>query len=236
MENVQDYMELLSQRYFLLNNLPVSALIFNKKGDLIECNRQALDFVGLASVLDYNLNRRIYNKNIGLFRTLIVDLEKHGTLSNRVLALRLLKRERVQSFIKCSGIKLTGEPDLYLFQFVEVSVFQVLMDKKIHIGLDNEFFIPNSKKEVTEQHLDDALSIIQQSFPSLSLNESICFGLVALGLTSKEIAENMNASLNAVNINIIRILNKLGMNKRNEIVTKFRITLLENQVTLLENN
>ena len=70
-------MELLSQRYFLLNNLPVSALIFNKKGDLIECNRQALDFVGLASVLDYNLNRRIYNKNIGLFRTLIVDLEKH---------------------------------------------------------------------------------------------------------------------------------------------------------------
>lgn len=228
--------------------MPVSTLIIDKKGTILDVNQQALNFFGTQS------RETFLEKNH--FSSLVIDLSRSLELvveissKSEVLTKKMLLR-RMDSSIICVDIYARSFPEttnFILFQFTETSPkIHALLIQMIHafrVEIQRlKPYLNKPGKELLEQIVSDnaletkvkdlpngknLLDIISeeriaqfiQLFPELTNSELAICAFLSLKMTIDEIASLTGKTSNCLRVSFHRILRKTNISSGKELLRK----------------
>ena len=228
--------------------MPISTLIIDKKGTILDINHQALNFFGTQS------HETFLDKNH--FSSLVIDLSRSMDLvleissKREVLTKKILLRRQDNNII-CVDIyarSFPETPNLILFQFTETSpkshalLTQMIQAFRLEIqrlkpylnkpgkelleqivsdnGLESQTKdLPNRKNQLDIVR-EERINQLIQLFPELTNNELAICGFLSLKMTIDEIASLTGKTSNCLRVSFHRILRKTNMNSGKELLRK----------------
>lgn len=228
--------------------MPISTLIIDRKGNILDVNQQALNFFGTESHETFLVKNH--------FSSLVIDLSRSMELiveigsKKEVLTKKILLR-RLDNSVICVDIyarSFPETPNLILFQFTETSPkSHVLLTQMIHafrIEIQRlKPYLNKPGKELLEQivsdnslesktkdfpnkknHLhivrEERITQLIQLFPQLTNSELAICGFLSLKMTIDEIASLTGKTSNCLRVSFHRILRKTNMNSGKELLRK----------------
>jgi len=176
-------------------------------------NAQEDDFIRKAiRLIERLLKEAEEGKRTGsVIEILLVQVLAYEALGDIPLALESLERALT-----------LAEPEGYIRIFVDEGLpMEELLSKATALGATTDYISKLLAVFESEKQIPD-LSLAQELIDPLSKRELEILALIAAGLKSKEIAEQLFISLNTVLYHIKKIYTKLGVKKRTLAITKAR--------------
>lgn len=232
----------------LFHWMPISTLIIDRKGTILDINQQALNFFGAES------HDTFLEKNN--FNSLVIDLSRSMELVveissiNEVLTKKILLR-RLDNSILCVDIyarTFPETPNLILFQFTETSpkihalLTQMIQAFRVEIQRLKPYLNKPGKELLEQIIIDNALEdkvkdlssgknlfdIVSQEritqlinlFPELTNSELTICAFLSIKMTIDEIASLTSKTSNCLRVSFHRILRKTNMNSGKEFLRK----------------
>lgn len=213
----------------MLDSLPISSIVFDENGRLININRLAQNLLRVKLIDDCFGNEGLFFPEIEHLHEVINHLKRGIDVIGQRIVLRCSDGVFVQ--VAFNACMLYGANKFFLFQFYELIPatnlnFQFLTDaaheeiNKIfsnHNYVSNDFSNSLLPKILVGSSLENRLfaditnQVLQSRFPNLTNNEVVVCGLIASRVSIDEIAELTNRTPMNIRCVIYRIIRKLEL-------------------------
>lgn len=228
--------------------MPISALIVDVEGTIVDVNQQALNFFGTQSCETFMKKNHFSSLVIDLSRSMELLIEISS--KKEVLTKKILLR-KLDNSIVCVDIyarSFPEMPNLILVQFTETSpkshalLTQMIQAFRLEIQrlkpylnkpgkeLLEQIVSDNSLENKTKNlpnkknHLDivseERITQLVQLFPELTESELAICAFLSLKMTIDEIANLTGKTSNCLRVSFHRILRKTNMNSGKELLRK----------------
>jgi len=225
----------MQEMMVMLKSLPVCATVLNKNGQLIDINQPALDLLKIKAIEDYKTRRLKILNDYNYLLAIIQELKTGKIIRNKVYQLKYPDSDSV--LISFSACMLNGLQNVFLFQFFELSSLSEipkpkqtqkgskvlqninLIQENRHKSDMHELFVDQAiKNHMFKKYLDeDKIDILSRKYPFLMYPELIICGLIALRLSTDEIATLTGKSLNSIYVLKNKIFKKFDLSSSKEL-------------------
>lgn len=112
--------ENLNEMMLMLKSLPACTLVFDKKSNLVDMNKPALQLLKINNIQEFNARRDRVFSTSDYIKTIIRELKKGNTVR---YAKTLLNYENEgHTVIELCACMINGREELFLFQLFEISL------------------------------------------------------------------------------------------------------------------
>jgi len=220
----------------MMRSLPVSTIVFDQNGKIIDINQPALNFFKIKSIEDYAIKKWEVLNNRNLILSIIKEL-KCGKVVIEKNQLLKCPDCNVKDIKFCASM-LSGQKTVFIFQFMIVSnskvSFEELLSHTVHQPNQNLGIIPKGNREILQMFEDrsikraifkrylneEVILAISRKYPTLSNREVIICGLVSLNMSTVEMAIVTNKRVSNVHSIIFKLRKKFSINSRRELYLK----------------
>ena len=225
----------MQEMMVMLKSLPVCTTIFDKNGALIDINQLAIDFLQIKTIDDYKTKRLRILNDCDYLVSIIHELKTGRIIRNKIYQLKY--PDSNFSVINFSACMLNGTSDLFLFQFFELTAtwdevlpkhkhkgskvlqrINKIQENKHKLEIHKLFGDQAMKQQMFQNYLDeDKIDELSQKYPLLTYTELIVCGLIALKMSTDEIAMLTGRTINSIYVIKYRIFKKFDLNSCKEL-------------------
>lgn len=229
----------LREMMVMLTSLPTCTVAFDRNAKLVEINQSALSFFKIKSVDDFKLKRwRVLNDYIYIQR-IIKQLNTGAVVKDVICVVKT--PEHASVIINFSACMLNGPSKVFLFQFFEFSdsssrlikqndnISQLsnfylsrICNLEESVGVLNLSLFNKKKLEQDCQNIDEnkvllVFESILSKYPYLSNMETFICVLIALGISTNEIAVITQKKINQIYAIIYKLIRIDDFKSRKEL-------------------
>ncbi|MBP1663210.1 MAG: hypothetical protein H6Q19_350 [Bacteroidetes bacterium] len=223
-----------------INDLQIKTILIYENGKVLQMNELCRKFLNKNFGGDFDRKKFFSVNNRSEYVSILCAARRDGQLVNHQI---VLHDTDGSSTLLTYYISYAVERDYFVLQFYETSAWQNLYSVSIHNAARNELqklnpYLNKYGKELLADilqkvnpenilHLkqyqsyfqNEVLLRISSRYPVLSQTEVSLCGFYALQMSITDMSMLLNRSNNSIYVNTHRILRKLGMKSREELIT-----------------
>jgi len=235
--------ENLKEMMLMLKSLPAYTLIFDKRSNLVDLNKPALQLLRVNNIQEFNKRRDEVFPTNDYIKTIIRELKKGNTVRHAKTLLKYANDE--YTVVELCACMINGYQELFLFQLFEISLttnsdlgsYSSYVDDS---NPEQEPFNPvnwvtspknilvlakkNKPKERRSKRLieNNSIQFGKPKYRKLTKIEEAITKLAALNMSVLQIANATNKTTLAVRVIMRRVAEKEKLNSRKEVISELK--------------
>jgi DNA-binding CsgD family transcriptional regulator len=225
----------MQEMMVMLKSLPACTTIFDKDARLIDLNQSAINYLKIKAIDDFKTKRLRVLNDCNYLLSIIQELKTGRIITNKIYQVK--SPDSNLSVISFSACMINGKSDLFLFQFFELTAswdevmpkrkqkgskvlqqISKIQENKHKLAIHKLFGDQAMKQQMFQNYLDeDKIEELSQKYPLLTYTELIVCGLIALKMSTDEIAMLTGRSINSIYVIKYRIFKKFDLNSCKEL-------------------
>lgn len=223
-----------------INDLQIKTVLIYENGNVLQMNELCRKFLNKSFGGDFNKKKFFLLNNRSEYISILCAARRGGQLANHQM---VLHNTDGSSTLLTYYLSYAVERDYFVLQFYETSAWQNLYSVSIHNAARNELqklnpylnkygrtLLADILQKVNPDNIlrlkqyqsyfqNEVLLRISSRYPVLSQTEVSLCGFYALQMSIADMSMLLSRSNNSIYVNTHRILRKLGMNSREELIT-----------------
>lgn len=235
--------ENLKEMMLMLKSLPAYTLVFDKRGNLVDLNRPALQLLRINNIQEFNAKRNEVFPTGDYIKSIIRELKKGNTVRYAKTLLKYANGGHV--VVELCACMVNGKQELFVFQLFEISLstnsnlgsFTSYVDGNDteDIASQSVNWVPSSKntfvltnknkpKERRSKLLmeNNSVQFEKVKYRKLTKIEETVTKLAALNMSVLQIANATNKTTLAIRIIMRRVAEKEKLNSRKEVISELK--------------
>jgi len=225
----------MQEMMIMLKSLPVCTTIFDKDARLIDINQSAKNYLKIKAIDDYRTKRLKVLNDCNYLLSIIHELKTGRIITNKIYQVKY--PDSNLSVISFSACMLNGINDVFLFQFFDLTAswdevkpkhkntglkalqkINMIQENKNKQEIHKLFGDLAMKQQMFQNYLnEDKIDMLSRKYPLLTYTELIVCGLIALRMSTHEIALLTGKSMNSIYVFKYRIFKKFDLNSCKEL-------------------